>query len=71
MNIPIQAHYGYLLGPVVVAEGPHPVRLLAFLVEERPGVKITGDISIGHLTTSSVISSITSCISSYWAIEVC
>ena len=63
MNIPIQAHYGYLLGPVVVAKGPHPVSLLAFLVEERPGVKIAGDISIGHLT-SLIVSLITSCASS-------
>ena len=40
VDVTVEADHSYLLGPMIIAEGPHSVSLLALLVHEWPDVLV-------------------------------
>merc|ERR1719209_784223 len=49
VDVPVQTDHYYLLCPVVVAETPHLLTLLALLLLQRPDELVAGDVRLGHL----------------------
>ena len=52
VDVSIETDHSYLLCPVVVAEGPHLVCLLALLLHHWPGVLVTGYVCTGNLNST-------------------